>query len=101
MEGRQPSCGGTVQDVVTDDRRLCGVDVMVIDYDTAGADETYDFPQKARNDAVTDIATACLSYRTISAASGIDLADLWQRFSLACPAYEREERPYEEHHSHA
>src|SRR5580692_742906 len=25
MEGRQPSCGGTVQDVVTDDRRLCGV----------------------------------------------------------------------------
>jgi hypothetical protein len=61
--------GGTVQDVVTDDQRLHGIDVMVIDYDTDGADETYDVPQKARNGATTHVATACLSDRAISAAS--------------------------------
>jgi hypothetical protein len=82
--------GGTVQDVVTDDKRLCGIDVMVIDYDTDGADETYDVPQKSRNGEITEIATACLSDRAISAASGIELSEVWRRFSLACAADECE-----------
>jgi hypothetical protein len=88
--------GGTVQDVVTDDKRLCGVDVMVIDYDTDGADQTYDVQQKARNGATTHVATACLSDRAIALASGIELTDLWRRFSLACSPDHDGERPNDE-----
>ena len=76
--------GGTVQDVVSDDKRLRGIDVMIIDYDTDGADETYDVPQKSRNGAITHVATAWLSDRTITAASGIELTQLWQRFLSTC-----------------
>jgi hypothetical protein len=83
--------GGTVRDVVNDDKRLCGVDVMVIDYDTDGADETYDVPQKGKNGATTHVATACLSDRAIAAASGIELADHWRHFLAHGPDNEDEE----------
>jgi hypothetical protein len=88
--------GGTVQDVVTDDERLRGFDVLVVDYDTDGADETYEIPQKSRNGATTHVTTACLSDRAIATASGIELTDLSPRFSLACSPDDDSERPNDE-----
>jgi hypothetical protein len=53
---------------------------MIIDYDTDGADETYDIPQKSKKVLTTPVvASACFSDRAISAASGIDWTELWQR----------------------
>jgi hypothetical protein len=77
--------GSAVQDVVTDDARLRGLDVLIIDYDTDGAAETYDVPQKASNGAITHVATACLSDRAIGKATGIHLSELWGHFLLNSP----------------
>ena len=51
-----------MQDVVTDDKRLHTVDV-VIDYDTDGAAETYDVPQKNRKGMAAHLAADYLSDR--------------------------------------
>ena len=53
--------GGAVQDIATDDARLRGLDVLVVDYDPDGADETYEVPQKDSNGATSHVATARLS----------------------------------------
>lgn len=70
--------GGIVQAICTDDEQLQGVDVLVIDYDTEGADESEltDVPQRAVGVAVGS-AKAVVRGDMIGAASGIDLATVW------------------------
>jgi hypothetical protein len=72
--------GGMVQDAVSDDKRLHGLDVLVIDYDTDGAEVTYNITQRDRRGKVDGVSEAVVSDRAVGPASGIDLAELWHNY---------------------
>jgi hypothetical protein len=72
--------GGVVQSVVSDDPRLQGIDVLVIDYDAEGATELYQVRQTGAGHAADDKAYAALSDHAIGAADGIALAETWEQF---------------------
>ena len=67
--------GGALQD-----RRHRRRAAARVDYDTDGADETCDVSQKDSNGVTTHVATAWPSDRAFTAATGIDLTGVWQRF---------------------
>lgn len=76
--------GGLVQSIVTDDDRLRGVDVLVVDYDTEGADEAElldvaqkEYDQKRKKWVTCDHTQAVVRGDVIGSAHGIDLAELW------------------------
>ena len=71
--------GGALQDR-RHRRRAAARVVLIIDYDTDGADETCDVSQKDSNGVTTHVATAWPSDRAVTAATGIDLTGVWQRF---------------------
>jgi hypothetical protein len=72
--------GGIVQDAVSDDKRLHGLDVLVIDYDTDGADKTYHVKQRDHRGQEYGTSEAYVSDRAVCPASGIDLSELWHNF---------------------
>jgi hypothetical protein len=72
--------GGMVQDAVSDDKRLHGLDVLMIDYDTDGAEVTYNITQRDRRGKVDGVSEAVVSDRAVGPASGIDLAELWHNY---------------------
>src|SRR5205823_329194 len=75
--------GGAVQDAVSDDKRLHGLDVLVIDYDIDGADMTYNVTQRDHRGKVDGASETVVSDRAVGPASGIDLAELWHNFQHA------------------
>jgi hypothetical protein len=75
--------GGAVQDVVTDDKRLHGLDVLVIDYDIDGAEMTCNVTQRDHTGKDCGISEAIVSDHAVGPASGIDLAGLWHAFAHA------------------
>jgi hypothetical protein len=72
--------GGAVQDVVTDDKRLLGLDALIIDYDINGAELTYNVTQKNHKGEVDGVSEAVVTDAAVSLASGINLAELWHNF---------------------
>ena len=75
--------GGAVQDAVSDDKRLHGLDVLVIDYDIDGADMTYNVTQRDHRGKVDGASEAVVNDRAVGPAIGIDLAELWHNFQHA------------------
>ncbi len=74
--------GGVVQSVVTDDTRLHGIAVLVIDYDTDGADEAdLRLIEQRKGGEVVHYAGALLTDDVIGSAEGIDLAGAWREFT--------------------
>jgi hypothetical protein len=77
---------GIVQFIVSNDLRLDGLDVLVVDYDIDGADETYDVklippPPDHTPEAVLYDAQA-------KPATGIDFVDLWHKFRTVGPDHQ-------------
>jgi hypothetical protein len=73
---------GCVPHALTNDQRLCGLDVLVVDYDTDGAEETYHVPQKPGSECTPE---AVLYDQEVGLATEIDLDDLWRRFREVGP----------------
>lgn len=71
--------GGLVQSVNTDDLRLQGLQFLVIDYDTDGAEIVFGVPQKDAQDPTAE-SDAQMHGDVAVAANGIDLAEAWRRY---------------------
>jgi hypothetical protein len=74
---------GQVQDLVTDDKRLQGIEAIVIDYDFEGAENTYPVQQfgfsHKTNDWTDDLGTrdALVNCFAVTRPSGINLAQVY------------------------
>jgi hypothetical protein len=73
--------GGAVQDAVSDDKRLHGLNLLVVDYDIDGAEYTYNVTQKNHKGETDGVSEAVVTDAAVCAASGIDLAELWHNFT--------------------
>jgi hypothetical protein len=79
---------GVVQHVVSNDARLVGMDALVIDYDTDGAEETYNV--KVIPQSPDHIPQAVLYDTVVRVPTGIDLHDLWRKFCINGPDHKIE-----------
>lgn len=72
--------GGLVQNVCSDDPRLIGnISILVIDYDTDGAETVYHVPQVDKQ--IPALVSEAQLYETVcSPADGIKLAETWRRY---------------------
>jgi hypothetical protein len=71
--------GAIVQSIVTDDPTLLGVDVLLIDYDTEGADRTHYIAQRSPA-GEPDGFSECAAGDSIQRASGLALGETWVEF---------------------
>jgi hypothetical protein len=79
--------GGLMSSVISDDKRLRGTEVVVIDYDVEGADESELIPVPQSTGDDSENSKAVISAFTVIP-PGIDFAETCERFERACAAVE-------------